>query len=1269
MEKFYSDVESSGSEAFKSGAESAAEPFVTTGTQTRGPARVFGPARAPPEEAAAFTGTHDAPRTNPFDVLNANDMVSTEVSNLPRTSLPRSNAVRFLNEEGGITVEYGNEKNRYIHIVKQLSQPSSDPYEMAELITKIFFDPELYSLKPYMHFPYRVLMHLKFGLETTNQVEPIYRSAKGVNVPSWEEDDEKWSEEMKEATLKEIAAFWDKSRDEYEAYDFADRVSITLFWKGKMRPRFIPDQPEAPAGPSTTDALMLDVGCAPKGASETFARGNYLFWSPKTGKDTCLVDCVIHSLRLHASTSNKEGNFTYDGEQPMRIEAIRKRFITNEFIRDQYLVQFPFPVKEAWRLADYFNVRIKLYYWDLDFGNLCEYTRELSGELIRENASVPLEFAPRENGDDPSLRLIKIMIEKDHAYLVYKENFPTMKKVCHNCKREMLDEANHKCHASNINFLNRMANRKDINQVVAVEKFVTHINNKWVVFFDFEAFTDFRGHHTVYACGWSWFEQPPGAPKRKHDQEDPGKWVNERSWGMKALEEFWDRIKELHEHFGKKITLVGFNNSRYDNLLLLRFLVDKGVKVKDMKIQNSAIISLETECFKMFDLCRLMAPGKLEDAAIGFGASKEDCKSYFPHKFIKDWKDLRYVGPEPEHTYENYFELPPKESLRKTEGWILKKVCLQYLDQDINATRFVFLKLQDAVFESMGVNITEFMTASHMAYEIWTNLVADAPKETGRRNPLKEHKELFHLPFPTLDQEKFIRQSIYGGRTYNTRRSYESIYYEVVMQAERERLTKKEKLKEELAEKLPFVTNPEDRKKIVLEYEKAMENRDNFPNYDMIQGWLEGMDTVSLYAAAMRNRYPIGEMKEMTNEDILLVETLLSTGNFDAIKPCIVKAKYITNKHLVIPALPRKEFRTREDGTIISLGLKWDLYDSEGVYTIVDIIQAIKQGYLFKIESGWMWDGWGLVFRKYIDLALAIKLQGDEQKNEALRSVGKLLCNGLYGKMLQRPIFDATEMIETSKQMDKFLKEHVLKDVILLHDEERRFVASGTVVDKESKIKKPSYLGAFVLSYSRQIMHDFAGRMDPFRGDPEKLHQSFQRSFYYTDTDSYFFEYSKEVEKALKPVTSEKPGDFWFDLKDKVKGRNKHGKILKAYFCGPKTYALMYYTGDHKVEVKMKAKGMPAKYLAWKDYEDLLKEGIFETKTIEQTIKKVMQSRGEQTFSTVVSMNVKKCLMKGKIHLTNSNACVRGLERSKILWKSLFFTFWIRLFWRNSRGR
>lgn len=1123
-----------------------------------------------------------------------------------------------------------NNRIPYIQMITRLTEF----YDQDEIVDKIIKDirermQEFYEKAKHNAFAYgryQVEMKLTFQLNpqnvNNNAQETVTRSTQvfpipmihwrpvnqeqgffpGVPVATEEVNDRnainEWLDKLRDVIEAMIQALLDKLEDYEEeiqkiiVQSFAEKVVSTFIYRGASKPDFNAEVVGENNNNNLLDLPILQsdyVGCS-VGSKETSTKGGCVLWSTSTKKNRCALYCVLKKLELGAPVIDDKGS-TFVKK---RKDEIIKDFLEYQLIQDGQPLVFPMAIKDFYKLADYFHCIIYVYVWEEKSETIVPMKD--NGEVVVFGKEGPV---------------VKLFIENGHSYLIVKEKMQNLsKKICPHC-RTMYTTKHEKCDQTKIAYMNRRM-EKNKKQITANEKFVQTITNRRCIFYDCETFTNEKGEHIPYAIGWG-FPEEGVVSKRKNDIEEgiaPIKWKFDYRWGEGCMQKFIEWMQEYSdktEKIGKnkkrtKKILIGFNNANYDNLLLAKCCIKLGMHF-EFQIQNNALIGMETELFKTWDLCRFLPGQSLDSACKNFGASDADAKTVFPHKFIRGWEDLNYVGVEPGEEY--HWKKPENWTYVTTPTWNLKNVCLNYLEKDIRGTIFVFNKLQETCFKALHVDIKEFITASHMSYDVWTNLVSNASKETNRYNPLEERKQIFELYYPTLEQEDIFRQAIYGGRTYNTARLYESPFYELV--------------------------------------EKGMAVK-----YEDIDEWMDVFDVVSLYASAMLFfEYPHGLGQSSTDEELAIVSQMVEDEDYDELPLGIYKVKYTTNKKLVIPALPRKTFKTQPNGSVISQGLIWDLKDSTGYYTIIDIVEARKQGYTFEFISGVQWPCKGKIFEKYIELALELKCKGEEEGNETLRSLGKLLCNALYGKMLQRPILEQTALIKDGNDLDKFLKTNNLKDIVFLNDEDDRLLVVGEECQRELKIRKPSYIGAFVLSYSRKIMHNFAGMVDPYRGTA-MVDKSLEKSFLYTDTDSLFYKTTPEVLSSLKEVLKEnQPGSLWYDLKGKPAP-----KVLKAIFLGPKTYLLIYITKDGKIQQKMRSKGIPSSFLTKEDYENLLEKSQVERKEVPQ-IRKIMHHKKEQIPFTLIATKVEKCLMKelwkGRCFLDDSRSLPFGHESAEFL--------------------
>ena len=87
--------------------------------------------------------------------------------------------------------------------------------------------------------------------------------------------------------------------------------------------------------------------------------------------------------------------------------------------------------------------------------------------------------------------------------------------------------------------------------------------------------------------------------------------------------------------------------------------------------------------------------------------------------------------------------------------------------------------------------------------------------------------------------------------------------------------------------------------------------------------------------------------------------------------------------------------------------------------------------------------------------------------------------NGLYGKMLQWPIFEHEIIANNVNDIYEFLKNNDFIDLDIL-DENKILLKGKSIIDNEEEcINKPSQFGSFIFSYSHKIMQFYNMQLDP----------------------------------------------------------------------------------------------------------------------------------------------------------------------------------------------
>jgi hypothetical protein len=205
-----------------------------------------------------------------------------------------------------------------------------------------------------------------------------------------------------------------------------------------------------------------------------------------------------------------------------------------------------------------------------------------------------------------------------------------------------------------------------------------------------------------------------------------------------------------------------------------------------------------------------------------------------------------------------------------------------------------------------------------------------------------------------------------------------------------------------------------------------------------------------------------------------------------------------------------------------------------------------------------------------------MKNDAEKENNPVKRSIAKLMLNAMYGKTLQRAIYDTTEIISDYNRLLDFFKDYEITDISVLSD--NKLVLSGTAIKREEKITKPCQLGAFVLSYSRQIMMNYMKAIDPTL----KTH-----IFTYTDTDSlHILGEHKDKLMKLGMIKSKEDSSLGYLCSD----IDNEGVIIYENNLAPKTYFYEYIDNKNEVYDKnkgtKKGKGIPKKCLEFNMYSD-----------------------------------------------------------------------------------
>jgi hypothetical protein len=389
---------------------------------------------------------------------------------------------------------------------------------------------------------------------------------------------------------------------------------------------------------------------------------------------------------------------------------------------------------------------------------------------------------------------------------------------------------------------------------------------------------------------------------------------------------------------------------------------------------------------------------------------------------------------------------------------------------------------------------------------------------------IKDQKHLISLP--TIEQEKIFRSGCYGARCYKSKTQFTSKQYE--------------------------------------------EYTNGNITLDEVEDFIIDEDVISLYPTAMeRYEYPVGLPTQLTdpaefNRFIQSDKQCPHMGYY--------YIKYKPNKYLAHAVLPNKNAKG---------GLEWTLYDGEGYYNSVDIDNALKHGYDIEIVNGWYWTEKAYIFTDYIRKLYQTK--SEAKKGTPEYAVAKLFMNGLYGKMIQRPISEHGEWINSNAHFWKFYSKYSITSMKFIGE---KMYLVGIPRDEEQLekcITKPTHLGGFILAYSRRIMLEYFEQSNPYfdiskindMNINEAVKLQMDNDFYYSDTDSIHVNCKNAI-----PLNKGVLGG----LDDDLGG----AKIIHSIYIAPKLYMSEYYNTKNEKHFHLRGKGIQNDKLSDKIFKDML---------------------------------------------------------------------------------
>ena len=614
---------------------------------------------------------------------------------------------------------------------------------------------------------------------------------------------------------------------------------------------------------------------------------------------------------------------------------------------------------------------------------------------------------------------------------------------------------------------------------------------------------------------------------------------------------------ELYYSLIEKYKLVCYahNGSNYDHQFIM-----KSDRFKFNSVINQGglmSINLFKNIIQFKDTMKMTGPRSLDALCKDFKLDPKYSKTSFPHEFSSR-DNLYYIGDVPEAKYWNKGVIP--DEYKNMDKFDFQEISLHYQKLDVVSLYLIWKKYFNVLHEITGLSIYNYMSSPALSYEyIINNSPASVEYVVNK------------------DVDKFIRQSIQGGRTFPQKPRFTSKQYELLKGIEK--MTEEEKQHV----------------------------------YKQIDDYLTDMDACALYPSSMYLfKYPIG--KPYWVNDLNKLKNELMNGTYNKHSIIEFEAHY-PNKKIITPLLSRK-----------GETLEYTLEDQKYIKTSVDIMEAIKYNdmEITTIYKALEWKESASIFKETVQKLFDRRLQAKKEGNDALQFGLKIILNSGYGKMAERVKEDKALYIEDMDKLDKWLMEDQVKEFDFTNNFEQVFIRKQ-LKEEEIRINKPSHLGAFILAYSKKIMNKAIDEMGGFR--------DIKNTFYYTDTDSLHIHINKlkELQKSTDLI-GKQMGQLHDDI-DILEG----GKIIRAVFVRPKVYIdeIIGYDKEGKIQIKYhrRCKGVK-KDLVDKmkvdDFEDMLKGQVksFDMKLFKRDYKH-FDKPAVETFTQKKEIN--KTSWKGRV--------------------------------------
>jgi hypothetical protein len=787
------------------------------------------------------------------------------------------------------------------------------------------------------------------------------------------------------------------------------------------------------------------------------------------------------------------------------------------------------------------------------------------------------------------------------------------KPICNlKCKKPVTEEnwsidriSNEKPHfISNCQLTCRNCNKKRGRKTI--EQYANYLEESEVYIWDMEALRNYLLEHIPYNIGALKYEHQGDRTEKEY-----GEYLKNATtilYGEDAMDRFYEYVMSINDRLKKKVEMMvdsvmsdkryekktpekreksrkklyeeyarknkalfyAHNSANYDSQFIFKYHKFKFEHI--IEAHGLLALTLQGGLIEFRDSMRMFGPVSLANLCMNYQIDPSLSKTSFPHNFAA--KDtLNYIGEVPKADMWPNHKIPKEH---RNKPFDFKAVSCEYQVMDCVSLCMLWDKFSTIMINAMGMKPSDYLTIPSLALIVIYKMTHQGDIMIVKNKPI----------------DKFFRISIQGGRCMPQKGYFKSVDADNIYKLW-------DSFKEELSEMnrlaLDLYENNEDHPimKKLFEVNKFNKERRQMDLIDLCvkvsdqkvddenitysidefktqcdkirklwehvqehsmklkdvvskcKDYITDLDATSLYPSAMyKFAFPVGiPYWEINNINSIMDQI----NNKDAdMKLCIVECD-VEFPNRAGCVCPLNAVKSKEGSLFYNFEPKQHL-----VRTNIDLIEAVKYNgaVITAIHRAMVWPEKKKIFEKAMETLFQNRLDAKKANNIALSNTIKLTTNSGYGKMYEKN-YESDLKIFGEDKVDE-VDELYRKGKVMLDEDlgnEEQCLLKLRKDKKHVRINTPTYLGSFILAFSKVIMNNAIAAFDGF--------YNWDHTFYYTDTDSLHVHHDQiEVLKAIDSINeSDKKilGGAMGQLKDDI-SEVKNGKIIEAIFVSPKVY-------------------------------------------------------------------------------------------------------------------